>query len=107
MVVVAEDRILGRDSAKQYEILPMYEYGQERPRESGQSPVGNARKCHFCLHRTREGRLPACLEACPTGARIFGDLNDPDSQVSRVLATREAYVLKPDAGTTPKHFYLK
>jgi ferredoxin len=49
-------------------------------------PQGVMEKCTFCLHRTRKGRLPACLEACPTGARVFGNLLDPESRDPLVLS---------------------
>ncbi|MCC6523340.1 MAG: 4Fe-4S dicluster domain-containing protein [Polyangiaceae bacterium] len=67
-------------------------------------PVGVIEKCTFCLQRTRVGRFPACLEACPTGARKFGDLNDPNGELRKILATKRVYVLKEDLGTIP-HFY--
>jgi molybdopterin-containing oxidoreductase family iron-sulfur binding subunit len=63
-------------------------------------------KCTFCLHRTRTGRLPACLEACPTGARVFGDLNDPSSDIRWVLENKRVFVLKEDVGTKPRFFYF-
>ncbi len=69
-------------------------------------PQGVMEKCTFCLHRTREGRLPACLEACPTGARVFGDLNDPQSELRWVLANKRIFILKEDLGTLPKFFYF-
>jgi molybdopterin-containing oxidoreductase family iron-sulfur binding subunit len=69
-------------------------------------PQGTMEKCHFCLHRTREGRLPACLEACPTGARVFGDLNDPDSDINWVLKNKRVFVLKEELGTRPSFFYF-
>ena len=69
-------------------------------------PEGVVEKCHFCLHRTREGRLPACLEACPTGARVFGDLNDPDSEIVWILKNKPVYVLKEELGTRPNFFYF-
>jgi ferredoxin len=50
--------------------------------------AGVVEKCHFCTQRTRKGRQPACQEACPTGARIFGNLLDPDSEIRYVLRTR-------------------
>jgi molybdopterin-containing oxidoreductase family iron-sulfur binding subunit len=59
----------------------------------------------YCLHRTRAGRQPACLEACPTGARKFGNVLDPDSEVSRILRTKRIFVLKEEAGTLPRFFY--
>ncbi len=68
-------------------------------------PQGVMEKCHFCLHRTREGRLPACLEACPTGARLFGDLNDPDSDINWVLKNKRVFILKEELGTQPSFFY--
>lgn len=69
-------------------------------------PQGTMEKCHFCLHRTREGRLPACLEACPTGARVFGDLNDPDSDINWILKNKRVFVLKEELGTRPSFFYF-
>ena len=68
-------------------------------------PRGVVEKCHFCLHRTRQGHYPACLEACPTGARKFGDLNDPESEVSRVLKYKRVFVLKEELNTVPHFFY--
>ncbi len=62
-------------------------------------------ECHFCLHRTREGKNPACMEVCPTGARVFGDLNDPDSEIRYIIKNKRTYVLKEDAGTIPAFFY--
>jgi Fe-S-cluster-containing dehydrogenase component len=61
-------------------------------------------KCTFCLHRTREGKMPACLEACPTGARVFGNILDPDSEIRWVVENKRTFVLKEELGTKP-HFY--
>jgi len=69
-------------------------------------PKGTMEKCTFCLHRTREGRLPACLEACPTGARVFGNLLDPESEIRWVLANKRVFVLKEELGTQPNFFYF-
>jgi len=69
-------------------------------------PQGVMEKCTYCLHRTREGRLPACLEACPTGARVFGNLLDPDSEIRAVLSSKRVFVLKEELGTKPSFFYF-
>lgn len=82
-------------------INPDMGYLSNRPR-----PRGVVEKCHFCLHRTREGKLPACLEACPTGARIFGNILDPNSEVSYVLKNKRVFILKEEAGTMPRFFYF-
>lgn len=68
-------------------------------------PAGVVEKCHFCLHRTREGKYPACMEVCPTGARIFGNVTDPESEISYILKNKPVYILKEDAGTIPRFFY--
>ncbi|MBI2431281.1 MAG: 4Fe-4S dicluster domain-containing protein, partial [Candidatus Hydrogenedentes bacterium] len=68
-------------------------------------PAGVVEKCTFCLHRTRRGQYPACLEACPTGARVFGNMLDPDSEIHYILKNKRVYILKEDAGTMPRFFY--
>jgi len=75
-------------------------YLGNRPR-----PKGVVEKCHFCVQRTREGRQPACMEACPTGARVFGNLLDPDSEIRYVLENKTVFRLKEDLGTEPKFWY--
>lgn len=83
------------------EINPDQAYLSNRIR-----PQGVMEKCTFCLHRTREGRLPACLEACPTGARVFGNVLDPNSEIRWVLENKRVFVLKEDLGTRPRFFYF-
>jgi molybdopterin-containing oxidoreductase family iron-sulfur binding subunit len=82
------------------ELNPDISYLSNRPRAKGVME-----KCTFCLHRTREGRLPACLEACPTGARKFGNVLDPESEISQILRTKRVFVLKEELGTLPRFFY--
>jgi molybdopterin-containing oxidoreductase family iron-sulfur binding subunit len=83
------------------EINPDQAYLSNRVR-----PAGVVEKCTFCLHRTRKGLLPACLEACPTGARVFGNLLDPDSEIRWVLEHKRVFVLKEELGTRPRFFYF-
>lgn len=83
------------------EVNPQQGYLSNRIR-----PQGVVEKCTFCLHRTREGKLPACLEACPTGARVFGNLLDPDSEIRWVLENKRVFVLKEELGTEPRFFYF-
>jgi tetrathionate reductase subunit B len=68
--------------------------------------TGKADKCTFCAHRVDAGLLPACVETCVGGARIFGDLNDPDSKVRQLVDHNQVKVLKPEMGTEPHVFYL-
>ena len=65
-----------------------------------------ADKCTFCFHRTQAGLLPACVETCVGGARNFGDLNDPESEVSKMLTENEVSVLRPEMHTNPNVYYI-
>jgi Fe-S-cluster-containing dehydrogenase component len=69
-------------------------------------PDGYADKCTFCIHRVEEGLQPACVAVCPTRCMHFGDLDDPNSEVSRLLRSRKNHPLVPEAGTRPQIFYL-
>jgi molybdopterin-containing oxidoreductase family iron-sulfur binding subunit len=68
--------------------------------------AGVVEKCTFCVQRTRNGQTTACTEACPVGARKFGDLNDPESEVSQLLKTRRVWRLKEETGTEPMIWYV-
>ncbi|HET7771049.1 MAG TPA: 4Fe-4S dicluster domain-containing protein, partial [Chloroflexota bacterium] len=91
-----------------YEQLPSYEYGVKRSRviNSEASPVGNARKCQFCLHRVEAGMLPACVTTCIGYATYFGDASDPDSLVAELSRSPRAMHLKDELGTKPRVLYL-
>jgi tetrathionate reductase subunit B len=70
--------------------------------------TGKADKCTFCAHRVEAGLMPACVETCVGGARIFGDLNDPAGELRRRLdaAGTQLKVLKPEQRTAPQVFYI-
>ncbi|MDY6972947.1 MAG: 4Fe-4S dicluster domain-containing protein [Thermodesulfobacteriota bacterium] len=90
------------------------------PEKSGyiRHRVGTAQKCTFCAHRVDKGvkngqkpgvdwdASPACVNACPTGARIFGDLNVANSELRRLIRSRQGYQLQPEAETRPSVYYL-
>jgi Fe-S-cluster-containing dehydrogenase component len=69
-------------------------------------PDGYADKCTFCDHRVARGDDPACVSNCPTQALTFGDLNDPDSTIARLLRERRSKVLRPEMGTKPNVYYV-
>lgn len=68
--------------------------------------LGKADKCDFCSHRLEQGLPPACVVNCFGGARIFGDLNNPESEVSKALRENNVSVLKPETGNKPRVFYI-
>ena len=69
-------------------------------------PVKNTvDKCTLCYHRIKKGLSPACIEVCPTGARIYGDLNDKEGLLNKFLKEHHCHVLKPNLNTGSKLFY--
>jgi molybdopterin-containing oxidoreductase family iron-sulfur binding subunit len=83
------------------EINPHTHYLGNRPR-----PKGVVEKCTFCIQRTREGRYPACVEVCPVGARKFGNILDPDSEIRYIIEHKRVLVLKEELNTVPRFFYF-
>jgi molybdopterin-containing oxidoreductase family iron-sulfur binding subunit len=103
---VADSLILGQNIADDYERAANYEYGRAWDRTEHGSPMGNARKCHFCLHRVKQGMLPECVTTCIGRATLFGDANDPDSVVSEMIHKPNVIRLKEEQGTEPRVYYL-
>jgi tetrathionate reductase subunit B len=66
-----------------------------------------ADKCDFCVARIDQGLEPACVSACLTGALVFGDIDDPSSEISKKMASVGTEVIKPELGTKPKVFYIQ
>lgn len=85
---------------------PSQEYGKAWDRSNHQSPAGNARKCHFCLHKLENGQLPACTSTCIGRATYFGDTNDPDALVTELIAKHNVQTLLPHKGTKPRVYYI-
>jgi Fe-S-cluster-containing dehydrogenase component len=83
------------------QVNPNQHYLGNRARKAGV-----VEKCTFCIQRSREGRLPACAEACPTGARVFGNLLDPHSEIRWVLENKSVFRLKEDLYTEPRFWYF-
>ena len=63
-------------------------------------------KCTFCIHRVEKGDQPACVSVCPTKCMYFGDAEDPNSEISKILTKRKWKTLIPEAGTNPNIYYL-
>ena len=81
---------------------PGFSYGDVPAR-----PKGVVEKCTLCVERTSKGKEPVCVEVCPAKARIFGDLNDPNSEVSKAIHERGGQQLLAEKGTKPQVYYLR
>lgn len=81
-------------------------YSEAGPTSRTRHRVGAMEKCDFCRERIQGGAEPECVASCTGFARHFGDLDDPASEVSRLIAGRKGYQLRPELGTEPSVFYL-
>jgi dimethyl sulfoxide reductase iron-sulfur subunit len=81
---------------------PGFSYGDVASR-----PKGVVEKCSLCVERTSKGKEPMCVEVCPAKARIFGDLDDPNSDVSKAIRERGGQQLLAEKGTKPQVYYLR
>jgi tetrathionate reductase subunit B len=68
--------------------------------------TGTADKCDFCQHRVSQGLVPSCVNTCQGRARIFGDMNDPESEVAKLIRTQPVTVLRREMGTEPNVYYI-
>ncbi len=89
-----------------YDGAPSPEYNQGLVRTGSSSPVGNTRKCTFCMHRVSKGLKPACVEACLGGVRYFGNLADPNDPLWELISRHGHMRLKEELGTEPSVYYL-
>jgi Fe-S-cluster-containing dehydrogenase component len=99
--------LIGKDKASAYAKAASLEYSKEWKREKEESPMGNARKCHFCIPRIENGMLPECVVTCIGRATYFGDGSDPKSLVAELIALPNAFRLKEHVGTAPSVYYIK
>jgi molybdopterin-containing oxidoreductase family iron-sulfur binding subunit len=83
------------------DMNPETHYLGNRPR-----PKGVVEKCTFCIQRVRNGRYPACVEICPVGARKFGNLLDPNSEIRYVMEQKRVFIFKEELNTQPRFYYF-
>jgi len=93
----------GAPNVPEDKINPHMHYLGNRPR-----PRGVVEKCTFCIQRVRQekGRYPACVEACPVGARKFGNLLDAKSEIRYVLREKRVFIFKEELATEPRFYYF-
>ncbi len=83
-------------------------YGEDKRLVSGGHHYkGVVGKCTFCVHRIDKGLLPACVATCPVQTLHFGDLDDPNSEVSKLLGQKRSFRLLENLGTDPRVYYLE
>ncbi len=97
----------GAEVARLAGATPPYRTDYEHPDYDNVRRDNIVEKCIFCAHRLVEDELPYCVESCPADARIFGDLDDPNSPPRQALAEHDAFRYKEEAGTEPNVYYIR
>jgi molybdopterin-containing oxidoreductase family iron-sulfur binding subunit len=88
----------GTPKTEEYELSPSWEYSRKWPREKNHIPIGSARKCHFCLHRVKNGMVPMCVSTCICRANYFGDPEDKESLICKMIKGNKVKVLESVKG---------
>jgi len=97
----------GKDISKKFDNVPIPNYNPDRAKTyDGVRRKGIVEKCTLCDHRIVDGKNPWCVESCPADARIFGDFDDPNSEVSKLVAENSSFQLLKSKGTKPKVYYI-
>lgn len=97
----------GKEISDKFPDVPFPNYNPDREKTyDGVRRKGVVEKCTFCDHRLLEGKEPWCVIACPADARIVGDLDDPKSNVSKLISKRTTFQLLKSKGTKPKVYYI-
>lgn len=97
----------GRDIVKSVGIDPPSEHKFSHTDYANVRRDNVVEKCIFCDHRLKMNKQPYCVDACPSGARVVGDIDDPNSRVSKLLKQYKSFVLMPDEGTKPNVYYIR
>ena len=101
-----DDSPLAGSQVQEWAKRPSHEYSRNWERKGHKSPIGNARKCHFCLHRLEVGQLPMCATTCIGRATYFGDANDAYSLVTELITKNRVQTLLANLGTHPRVYYI-
>ncbi len=97
----------GAEQAKLVGANPPHENIYSHPDYQNVRRDNIVEKCIFCDHRLKVGKQPYCVDSCPSGARVVGDVQDPESEVYKLLRKHKSFVLKQDQGTSPNVYYLR
>jgi Fe-S-cluster-containing dehydrogenase component len=97
----------GAEMARRTQSIPPYRTKYSHPEYDDVRRAGIVEKCIFCDHRVKNGELPYCASSCPSGARVFGDINNSSSDAAKLLKKYKPEVLKPEAGTKPNVYYVR
>ncbi|MFQ5789461.1 MAG: 4Fe-4S dicluster domain-containing protein [Acidobacteriota bacterium] len=97
----------GAEISRLAEQIPPHRTMYKHPEYGSVRRAEITEKCTFCEHRVKKGELPYCVVSCPSGARVFGDLDDEKSKISKLLKKHKYFRLKEEAGTEPNVYYIR
>lgn len=105
--VVKNGSFTGAELAKLTGATPPHQTKYTHPDYESVRRDNVVEKCILCDHRLKNDELPACVDACPSGARVIGDITDATSEIAQLLKKHKHFVLQPEKGTGPNVYYLR